>query len=93
MKYIHINQHIIKHNKKYGTNFPPCRVQEGIKSRYCMEVEIKGSSKMVYSSNNPLACGARVWIETNAEVVLIGEKAYKEINFSQRKDRENVRSK
>ena len=35
------------------------------------EVEIKGPSKVVYSPDKPLSCGAKVWIETQAEVVVL----------------------
>ena len=31
-------------------------------------MDIKGPSKVVYSPNKPLSCGARVWIETEAEI-------------------------
>ena len=37
------------------------------------EVEILGESKVVYSPDKPLSCGARVWIETNAEVKIDGQ--------------------
>ena len=35
---------------------------------YGHEVNILGSSKVVYSPDKPLACGAKVWIETNSPV-------------------------
>jgi hypothetical protein len=31
-------------------------------------VVIKGDSELVYSPDKPLSCGAKVWIETEAEV-------------------------
>jgi hypothetical protein len=34
-------------------------------------VEIKGPSKLVYSPDKPLSCGARVWVETEAEVEVV----------------------
>ena len=34
------------------------------------EVKIEGPSKVVYSPDKPLPCGARVWIETEEKVVL-----------------------
>jgi hypothetical protein len=34
-------------------------------------VAIHGSSKVVYSPDKPLSCGARVWIETQADVEVI----------------------
>ena len=35
---------------------------------YAHEVHIEGPCKIIYSPDKPLACGARVWIETNSEV-------------------------
>jgi hypothetical protein len=37
-----------------------------------MEVDIKGTSKMVYRPDAPRPCGAKLWIETEAEVEMIG---------------------
>jgi len=80
MKIIHVNNHIIRYNKKHGTSLPPVRVQEGSKhSRYCQEVKINGPSQVIYRPDAPLACGARLWIETEAFVELIGETPYSNI--------------
>ncbi len=79
MKFIHINNHIIRYNKKHSTNFPTVRVQEGSKSRYCREARINGPSQVVYRPDHPLPCGAKVWIETEAFVELIGEVPYSDI--------------
>jgi hypothetical protein len=38
---------------------------------YAHEVDIKGPSKLVYSPDKPLSCGARVWLETESEVEII----------------------
>ena len=40
-------------------------------NRYAHEVEIKGDSRIVYSPDKPLSCGAHVWIETQAEVEVV----------------------
>jgi hypothetical protein len=69
-KKIHINQHIIRSNKKNGTNDPVITVKTSKSNIYASEVEILGKSKLVYSPNKPLSCGARVWIETDEKVVL-----------------------
>ena len=37
---------------------------------YCHEVVINGPCKVIYSPDKPLSCGARVWIETEADLVL-----------------------
>ena len=33
------------------------------------EVKINGPSKVIYSPDKPLTCGAKVWIETESEVI------------------------
>jgi hypothetical protein len=68
---IHVNQHVIKANRKNGDNNPVLTVKTYKENRYGHEVEINGPSKVVYSPNNPLSCGAHVWIETNGEVIVI----------------------
>ena len=69
-KYIHVNQHKIRANKKHGTNEPVITIKEGKSNTYCHGVEIHGPSKMMYGGNDKpiLSCGARVVIETEAEV-------------------------
>lgn len=78
-RFIHINRNIIQHNAKYGTNLPVCRVQEGSKSRYGKSVDIHGKSSMVYKPEAPLKCGAKLWIETEADVTVNGEATFAEI--------------
>ena len=34
-KYIHVNQHKIRANKKHGTNEPVITIKEGKKNTYC----------------------------------------------------------
>lgn len=74
MKVIHINRNIIQSNAKHGTKTPVVRIEENGKVRYCMEVRIKGPSEMVYRPDKPRKCGAKLWIETEAELELIGEE-------------------
>ena len=73
-KIIHINRNIIQQNNKHGRSEPVCRVDEKGKVLYCMELYIKGPSRMVYRPEKPRPCGAKLWIETDAEVDLIGVK-------------------
>ena len=68
MKRIHVNMHKVRANKKHGTNEPVITIKEGKSNIYCHEVDILGPSKLVYRPDKPLSCGARVWIETNAEL-------------------------
>ena len=65
---IHINKHIIAANRKHGRNEPPVTVKTYKENRKCHEAKILGPSKVVHSPCKPLKCGARVWIETHAEV-------------------------
>lgn len=68
---IHVNQHVIKANRKNKVNNPVLTVKTYKSNDYAHEVEILGSSKVVYSPDKPLSCGARVWIETQSEVKII----------------------
>ena len=61
--------------KKHGTKEPVITVKTSKTNTYGHEVEILGESKVVYSPDKPLSCGARVWIETNAEVKIDGQNA------------------
>jgi len=74
MKIIHINRNIIQKNAKRGEQEPVVRVEEKGVVTYCMEVDIKGPSRMVYRPDKPRPCGAKLWIETDAEVEMIGVK-------------------
>lgn len=70
IKRIHVNQHVIRRNLKVkeGPHEPAIAVKEGKKNTYGHGVTVHGPSKVVYSPDKPLSCGARVWIETTAEV-------------------------
>ena len=72
-KKILINMHKIRANKKHGPNEPVITVKPYKTNTYGHEVEILGNSKVVYSPDKPLSCGARVWIETDAEVKIDGQ--------------------
>lgn len=67
-KRIHVNQHNIKHNRKHGDNLPVLTIKTYKSNDYAHEVEIQGPCKVVYRPDNPLPCGAHVWIETEEEV-------------------------
>lgn len=70
---VHVNQHKIKSNAKTGSREPVLTVKTYKSNRYGHEVEIKGPCKVVYSPDKPLACGARVWIETESEVIVLND--------------------
>lgn len=72
---IHVNQHIIRSNKKNSADEPVLTVKSGKENNYAHEAEILDEAgnlvaKVIYSPEKPLSCGARVWIETNLNVKL-----------------------
>jgi len=71
--YIHVNQHVIRSNKKHDKNDPVITIKQGSKNTYCHEVQINGPSKMIYGGNDKpiLSCGARVVIETEASIDIL----------------------
>ena len=52
-KRIHINQHVIRANKKNGTNDPAITVKTYDRNIYAERVEIDGPSSVVYSPDKP----------------------------------------
>ena len=62
--------HIIRKNNKTGERNPVLTVKTSKSNQYAHEVEIDGPSKVIYSPDKHLSCGARVWIETDSEVKL-----------------------
>ena len=77
---IHINKNIIQRNEKRGERKPVCSIEVGGKTWYGSKVDILGPSTMIYSPDKPRKCGAKLWIETEAEVVIHDKTTYKEIN-------------
>jgi len=69
-KRIHVNMHVIRKNNKTGERNPVLTVKTSKSNQYAHEVSIEGPSKVIYSPDKPLSCGARVWIETDSEVKL-----------------------
>jgi hypothetical protein len=65
---VHINQHVIRSNQKTGEREPVITVKNYKSNTYAHEVIIHGPCKIIYSPDHPLSCGARVWIESTAEV-------------------------
>ena len=62
---IHVNQHNIRANSKDGENRPVITVKTYNSNEYFHEVAINGPVRLVYRPNNPLPCGAKVWMETD----------------------------
>ena len=77
---IHVNQHVIKQNKKNGTEDPVLTVKTYKTNNYGHAAILYGKdgeevAKVVYSPDKPLSCGAHVWIETHNPVdVIVHEK-------------------
>jgi hypothetical protein len=72
---IHVNQHNIKANLK-GSNKPVITCKNYKSNNYANNVNILDDNGKVvatikYSPNNPLSCGAKVWIETKNEIQII----------------------
>ena len=66
---IHVNQALIRKNiKAEDDRVPVLTVKTYKTNKYANTVVIHGPSKVVYSPDKPLSCGARVWIETDSEV-------------------------
>jgi hypothetical protein len=67
---IHVNQHIIKANRKTGERTPPLTMKSYNKNIKATEIAIDGKAKVVYSPDKPLDCGAVVWIETDNDAIV-----------------------
>lgn len=68
---IHVNQHVIRHNRTHGLNDPVITVKTWKSNQYAYEVKIHGPSRVVYTPECPLSCGATVYVETEAEVEIV----------------------
>jgi|TARA_R100001460_G_scaffold97467_1_gene140040 hypothetical protein len=84
-KYIHVNQHKIRANKKNGTNDPVITIKEGRTNTYCHEVKVFGECTIKYGGNDKpiLPCGARVVIETEGIVEIINPKNFVEATLNE----------
>ena len=65
---IHVNQHVIKKNRKEGAQDPVLTVKTYKTNTYASSVTIHGPSTIVYRPDKPLSCGAHVWVETESPV-------------------------
>lgn len=79
-KIIHVNRQFIAQNAKDGKNRPVYTMKEGRngKPRYARSIKILGPSLLV-ADTEQLKCGARAWIETEAEVILEDEMTFLEV--------------
>ena len=70
---IHVNQHVIKSNRKHDLLDPVLTVKTYKSNEYGHGVAIldengKEVARVVYQPDKPLSCGAHVWIETHNKV-------------------------
>ena len=70
---IHVNQHVIKANRKHGKADPVLTVKTYKSNDYGHEAVIydpdgREAARVIYRPHKPLSCGAQVWIETQNEV-------------------------
>lgn len=69
---VHVNQHNIRANSK-GADLPVITVKDYKQNRKVNSAQIVSNGevvcKVVYSPDKPLSCGAKVWIETDCEVI------------------------
>ena len=68
IKRTHVNQHVIKANKKNGTTDPVLTIKttsDNIKANHIM---IGDNVRLCYAPESPLACGATIWIETTEQI-------------------------
>lgn len=61
---IHINQHRLR------AGLPAITIQTYKGPRYARRVRINGTTEVIHS-DKPLSCGARCWVETEADVEVI----------------------
>ena len=70
---VHVNQAIIKSNRKHGKTEPVLTVKTYKSNDYAHEVIIYGqdgneAARVIYRPDKPLSCGAHVWIESTGKV-------------------------
>jgi hypothetical protein len=70
---IHVNQHVIRANKKTGDRNAPLTVKQNQTNIKAMIAEIllpdgTVAATIAYKPDAPLACGATIWVETSLSV-------------------------
>jgi hypothetical protein len=70
---VHVNQHVIRANAKNGENNPVFTIKSRGKNTYAHSVRVIGEMELVYAPDDPLSCGAKVWIETKGEIIITKE--------------------
>lgn len=70
---VHVNQHVIKRNRKTGEREPVLSAKTYKSNDYGHRVIIYGqdgkeAARIVYEPDKPLSCGAHVWLVTESAV-------------------------
>jgi len=68
IKRIHVNQHIIKSNRKHGKSDAVLTIKTTKKNIKANHIMIGDNVRLCYAPESPLACGATIWIETTEEI-------------------------
>lgn len=72
---IHVNQHVIKENRKNNTCKPVLTVKTYKDNQYTntatLKVDGRVVGKFVYRPEKPLSCGAHVWFESDTSKLTI----------------------
>ena len=68
---IHVNQHVIKANRKHKRNDPPLSLITYKGTKHAHEIKITGEITFVYRPDAPLSCGAHVWAHTLGDVEIL----------------------
>ncbi len=71
--YIHVNQHVIKRNRKTGASEPVITCKNYKENKYGDRITVYGQDgkvacEVIYSPGKPLSCGAHVYIVTENKV-------------------------
>jgi hypothetical protein len=80
-KIIHVNRLHLAMNQKDGRNRPVYMIREGSKTIYARGVSWNGPTVMV-PQGRQLPCGARVWVETEAELEVLDPMTFAEARAS-----------
>ena len=81
---IHVNQHVIKANRKHNRADPVLTVKTYKSNDYAHEAIIYGqdgkeAARIIYQPDKPRSCGAHVWVETQNRVVTSRGEPFDEV--------------
>jgi hypothetical protein len=74
---IHVNRAVLRENRKTGSRKPVITVKRGRTNRYGFEAIIRREGeevcRVVYRPDQPLSCGAVLWVESELDVEVVGQ--------------------